>query len=322
MRLAGKKRLVQAGRWVRSRVTAGGLILGYHRISEDAADIYSICVRPDYFAEQMAVLRQQADPISLGELINGLKTGTLPPRAVAVTFDDGYADNLYEAKPLLDEHGIPATLFVATGYIGQRFWWDEIAWLLLNSRSLKPELSLQVADNVFSWHVANDSDADRRSLVEKIYGFMNGLTAEQQQQVMEQLSQLTDPINKRPDCGGRVLTPDELQIFSSSDLVTVGSHSVTHPLFANLPREAQHREIEQSKRDLETLLGKPVTAFSYPNGSSNKVTRSLLQESGYALACASYNNVTGPNTDCFNLPRFWIPDQSGNDFARWLNRWL
>jgi peptidoglycan/xylan/chitin deacetylase (PgdA/CDA1 family) len=321
MRLPGKKRLVLANRWLRSRFTTAGLILGYHRVSDVTDDFYSICVRPEHFAEQMAVLRREANPISLDEMIEGLKIGSLPPRAVAVTFDDGYADNLYQAKPVLEEHEIPATLFVASGYLGRRFWWDELAYLLRDSETLPQEISVEAAGKTFQWRLP---DADKESghlLLEETYRDMLGFTAEQQEQALQQLRQLIVPAHKQSNCNGRALTPDELQDFSSNGLVTIGSHSVSHPLLASLSRESQRQEIEWSKRDLEALLGKSVNSFSYPNGSYDKTTRSLVQDAGYAYACASHNDVSSVKTDRFNLPRFWIPDQNGSQFSGWLRRW-
>lgn len=320
MRLPGKKSLVKSGRWLRSRVTSGSLILGYHRVSENENDIYSTCVRPDNFAEQMAVLRQQANPISLDKLIEDLKRGTLPQKAVVVTFDDGYADNLYQAKPILEKFEIPVTLFVASEYIGRHFWWDEAACLLQDADILPPELSLQVNGESITWQVSENPD--RSFLVEKVYRYLLGLTPKQRRQALDQLILQIDPTYDQYNCGVRALTPQELVDFASDDLVTIGAHSVTHPFLASLSREAQRQEIEQSKQDLEGLLGQPVNSFSYPNGSSNEITRALIREAGYTSACTSDNDVANLGSDLFNLPRFWVPDQTGSKFSSWLNWWL
>ena len=126
LRIPGMKSLGQAARWLRSRFANGVLTLGYHRIAQVARDPYSTCVAPQHFEQHLAVLRQRACPISLGELVSGLERGKLPRRAVVLTFDDGYAETLSQAKPLLKHYQVPATVFVTTGYLGREFWWDEL----------------------------------------------------------------------------------------------------------------------------------------------------------------------------------------------------
>jgi peptidoglycan/xylan/chitin deacetylase (PgdA/CDA1 family) len=125
MRIPGFKTVRQSARWLRSRFLCGGLILGYHRIASITHDPHQICIDPANFAEQLEALRRYAHPLSLQEVVQGLHHGTLPRRAIALTFDDGYADVLYHALPLLEQFEIPATLFVVTGRLGETFRWDK-----------------------------------------------------------------------------------------------------------------------------------------------------------------------------------------------------
>jgi peptidoglycan/xylan/chitin deacetylase (PgdA/CDA1 family) len=125
VRIPGLKKLRQGGRWLRSRFAGGALILGYHRVADARHDPGAMCVSPRHFAEQLEVVRSCARPVSLAELVSCLDSGRLPPRLVAVTFDDGYADNLSHALPLLERFEAPATLFIATGYTGRSFDWED-----------------------------------------------------------------------------------------------------------------------------------------------------------------------------------------------------
>ncbi len=127
MRIPGLKILQRSARWLRSRFTHGALILGYHRVADVAHDPHLMCVSPQHFAAQLEALRRFAHTVSLQELVLGLQNGALPRRAVALTFDDGYADVLYHAWPLLERYEIPATVFVVSGCLGREFWWDESA---------------------------------------------------------------------------------------------------------------------------------------------------------------------------------------------------
>ena len=92
----------------------------YHRVAAPAVDPWGLAVHPDHFAEHMEVLRAQRTPLPMSEIVRRLEDGTLPDNAVAVTFDDGYVDNVCEARPRLDAAGVPATIFLVTGALGQR----------------------------------------------------------------------------------------------------------------------------------------------------------------------------------------------------------
>lgn len=321
MRIPGKKFLRQSAYWARSRFGTGALILGYHRVGETVDDVYSIAVHPQFFAEQLAILRRFARPIPLDALVQGLQVGRLPPRSVAITFDDGYADFLLQAKPLLEQYEVPATLFVATGYLGRRFWWDDLAVMLLAADKLPEQLSFDQDGKPTVWSLA-ELGGRRKALLEQIYQSLIHLGADERQQAMAQLTHQTGVNVDEVAPDNRALTAEELTEMASDELVTIGAHTVNHPVLTSLSEGSQRREIEQSKQFLETLLDEPISAFSYPNGSGDEMTRQLVRAAGFTLACNSFNGVARPGSELFNLPRFWVPDQSGKDFSRWLRRWL
>ena len=112
MRVPGVKKLRLASRWVRSRLRAKGVILGYHRIDQPDSDPFRLAVSPARFEEQMAVVRQAGEVLPLGEMANAAAEGRLPRAAIAITFDDGYLDNLdlnqvarFESELLAHMHG-------------------------------------------------------------------------------------------------------------------------------------------------------------------------------------------------------------------------
>jgi peptidoglycan/xylan/chitin deacetylase (PgdA/CDA1 family) len=321
MKFPGKKSLLITGRWLRSRATNSALILGYHRVAVSEDDIYLNCVRPQFFTEQLAVLREYANLLTIDELLKGLQANSLPPRTVVVTFDDGYADNLYQALPRLVQYEIPATVFVASGFLGSRFWWDKLADVLLDSDELSDRFSLELSSQTRTWRLSSLATVERKKVFQEVYQAFLGLSVQELRQAMDQLTQqLGHGSDDR--CCSRALTHEELLTLSQCELLTIGAHTVNHPFLANLSAEEQLGEIGGCKAELEMLLGKPVTAFSYPHGSGNKETRTLVQEAGFTSACASYNDVVGSYSDLFNLPRFWAADQSGSKFKSWLHHWL
>ena len=112
------------------------LILMYHRVAAPTVDPWGLAVHPDRFAVHMEVLRKHRTPLPMSEVVQRLQDGTLPDNAVAVTFDDGYVDNVSDARPRLAAAGVPATIFLVADAIGQarEFWWDEVARGILGRR--------------------------------------------------------------------------------------------------------------------------------------------------------------------------------------------
>lgn len=328
MRIPGLKILKQSARWLRSRFVNGALILGYHRVADVRHDPFAMCVSPQHFAEQLEVLRQYAHPISLEELIQGLRDGHLPQRTVVLTLDDGYVDALYQAKPRLEHYQIPATVFIATGYLGREFWWDELE-RMLSPAQLPEQLSLAIDGKTYEWILDDkdncapkiDAKGPKQHLLWSLYERLLALSPEARQTVMAQLWEWVGPASngRQPD---RALTPEEVTQLAAGRLVEIGAHTVTHPMLATLPAAAQQAEIQQSKTCLEEMLGRPVSSFSYPNGSATEYTWTLVREAGFSCACTSLNDVTWHGSDLFYLPRFWIPDWDGATFARWLQWWL
>ena len=103
-----------------SRVFPRCVILGYHRVADVASDPSSLCVSKRRFADHLDCLRRHYNPMSLQGLVEAVSAGEVPRRGVVVTFDDGYADNLHSARPLLEQYDVPATVFVITGQIGSK----------------------------------------------------------------------------------------------------------------------------------------------------------------------------------------------------------
>ena len=139
----------------RQLIRAGALILLYHRIGELRSDPWSLNVTPHHFVEHLDLLQSYAHPVTLEHLYRGISDGDLPDRSVAITFDDGYGDNLYNAKPLLERYDVPATVFMTTGYIGceREFLYDELDRLLLQPGTLPEALYLDVNGSSYKWEL-------------------------------------------------------------------------------------------------------------------------------------------------------------------------
>ena len=331
MSVIGVKTSRQIIRWLRSRWGRQVMILGYHRIAELDHDPYGVAVRPSHFAEQLAVLRQEAHPIPLAKMCVGLHTGDLPRRAVVVTFDDGYTDLLLQARPLLAQYDIPATAFVVAGCLGQELWWDELMRLTLSPAVLPDHLTLNANGRLLTWSMfephyntlRKQTPTPRQRLLMMLYRELLA-QPETRASVLAQFRAWSPagPFNHDLPGAASVMSSSQLAALVEDGLVEVGSHTMTHAALASLPAEAQLEELRQSKATLAEIVGRPVMAFSYPHGSATAVTQALVGEAGYTLAYASHNDLARRSSNPFYLPRFWPPDWDGETFARWLRRWL
>ena len=288
------KRKFHAGmRLLRQRLQPGPRVLLYHRVLEHDADPQLLAVTPRHFAEQLEILRRKAFPMSLPSLLNAVQQGNAPRNAVAITFDDGYADNLHQAKPLLERYEVPATVFVATGQLGTReeFWWDELDRLLLQPGSLPVQIQLTIAGQTLSWYLGNAANytlstasrhagwsvADHRypsrrhQLYATLCAMLRPLPYADQRQALEQLRQWAgETAAGRPS--HRVLSAMETAQLAGGGLVEVGAHTITHAYLSTLPAFAQRQEIVGSRIYLEEIVGTPITSFSYPFGTPVSAT--------------------------------------------------
>src|SRR5438067_10191616 len=143
----------------RRRRGAGPVVLLYHRIGQAAIDPQLLSVTPEHFAEHLQAIDEEYRPTRLGDVLGDGHKRSAPPPTVVITFDDGYADNLLVAKPLLERTGIPATVFVASGCVRKdcRFWWDELERLLLQPGNLPSTFFLQIAFETLRFEVGDDA---------------------------------------------------------------------------------------------------------------------------------------------------------------------
>lgn len=320
--MRGWKTFRQGARWLRSRARGRALVLGYHRIADPPSDPYSLSVAPERFERQVEAIRRHARPVSLGELRRSLARREPIHDAVAITFDDGYADLLTEAVPILERHDFPATVFVIAEALGREYWWETLARILDDRRPVPPRLRLPLEPVDFEWEARNgDPDARlRQELLHGLHRRLLPLPDEQRRAALEALSDWAGVSLEAP-VSSRSLSAEEVVRLARAGLIEIGSHSRTHPSLADLPSDSQRSEIQGSKTDLEALIGIPIHSFSYPHGSTSAATARLVRECGYRCACTSRTDVVLPGSDLFDLPRFWIGDWEEDRFSRWLRRW-
>lgn len=334
--------LRDAIRRLRTYAAARAVILMYHRVADVDADPWGLSVGRAHFAEHMAVLRRRGRPLALGELARALREGTVPRRAVVVTFDDGYADNLHHAKPLLERHDVPATVFVTSGYVGaeREFWWDELAALLLQPGTLPPTLRLGVDGRVLEVELGDAAgygeEEQRRDRARRAWDAPPSSRLGLYHRVWEDLRQAPDGARQAalgelagwagrprgPRAGHRPLDRRELAALAHGGLVAIGAHSVSHPFLSALAPAEQRTEIARSRADLEDAVGQPITTFAYPHGDHAPATRALVRENGFVAACTTRPASVTRADDPYALPRCDVQDWNGDEFDAHVGVWL
>ena len=290
----------------------------YHRVALLPGYTYPIAVSPERFRQHMAHLKQHYQPLPLGELADALGGGSIPRRAVAITFDDGYADNYLNALPILSDLGVPATVFVSSGYIDddREYWWDDLERILLSSHTVPRRLELAIQGQRYSW--ASDSTERRRSLRKELHRVIKPLVPEEREQILDVLANWAGRgRSARPE--HRSLTRDELRHLASNPLVEIGGHTVDHPQLAAIPLEKQYREISEGRDELERIIGKRIKTFSYPYGGSGDFTAEttdLVRQAGFMAACSTRAALATTASDLFRLPRYWVGDWGIDQFQK------
>ena len=326
----------------RESAHAKAMILMYHRVNEGFTDPWGLCVSSEHFAQQLEMLRRHSQLIRLQELVDAIGAGALSTPSVVVTFDDGYADNLYNAKPILERYDAPATVFVTTGYLGEEreFWWDELDRLLLQPGILPECLQLSVNGRMHewslgdaayyfqdrwckdrTWRAAEDPPGARQRLYVALWQLFQLLPENDRLNAMTDLCAWVGAANEvRPT--HRVLTLEEIVSLERSGLVEIGSHSVTHPLMPQLSANSQREELERSKLTLEKIIGRTIKTFAYPYGSYAAGIIPIVQEVGFNCACTTIESAVTRETDPFQLPRIEVGDWDGDEFSRRVQTWL
>jgi peptidoglycan/xylan/chitin deacetylase (PgdA/CDA1 family) len=321
MKVPKRRTMLHAAAWLTSRVRPGPIILGYHRVADCEWDPEHLCVGVRNFSQQLDVLRQCATPISLRRLHGELGSGTLSRRTVAITFDDGYSDTFDVAAPLLHKYEIPATVFVVSGSLGKRFWWDDVRQIVDSADTLPARVCIEAGNDHFRWNGGANTRENRTSLVRELGHFFRSTENSMHSFLRDRLRETLGVHQERFELP-RAVGAETLGAAAQSGLIEVGSHTSSHVSLGHLSRQQQEQQLRSSRQILEDITGRAVRSFSYPNGIHSADTPGIAAKLGYEYACTSAAGVLHPKSNPYLLPRLWVGDWDGDRFASWLKRWL
>lgn len=286
------------------------VILMYHRVLRHPDPLRSWDVDAATFAWQLKTLDRWFNVLPLRVAVDLMRRRELPPRAICITFDDGYADNHDVALPLLQRHKMHATFFIATGYLdGGRMWNDTVLEAL--ARFQGPVLNLEDI-GLDSWPMATEGARvqSSRDLLRK----MKYLTPpERIAQSMAIAARIGQPL---PD--NLMMTLRQVRDLHAAGM-EIGAHTVSHPILARVSAQESLEEMTVSRNRLREILGVDVATFAYPNGNPGKdyLQRDAqnVRSAGFELAVSTAWGCAHSQSDMYQLARIAPWDATPARFA-------
>ncbi len=291
-------------RWLLGRLAPAGkharlTVLIFHRVHATVDPIFPREPDARFFDQQIGWIKRWFQVLPLAEAVEGLRGGTLPARPAVITFDDGYADNHDVALPILQAHGVSASFFIATGFLdGGRMWNDTLIEAV--RRCPAPQLDLNALD--LGTHTLGDM-AQRRAAIALLITQVKHLEPSLRQKQVDAIA-----------AQAGVSLPDDLMLTSMQVRemaragMTIGAHTLHHPILARLPDDEAYMEMLDSKRRLEQIIDAPVRFFAYPNGKPgqdyNATHAKLAREAGFSAALSTAWGAATPGCDLYQIPRF------------------
>lgn len=274
-------------------------ILIYHRVFAEPDYMHPGEVDKKEFSWQMQLLARYFRVLPLSEALKAQTEGRLPTRAVSVTFDDGYADNLHNALPILQENQLTATFFIASGFLdGGRMWNDRIVEAIRTAKVDSVDLS-----GLDLGLCEIKSEDQRQQLARKLVGVAKYKTLAEREIYIEQILAAVEA-----EVGESLMltTPELLQLHQAG--MEIGGHTLSHPILKTLADAEVWTEIAVNKQVLEEKLGSRLRVFAYPNGKKEvdylPAHAELVKSLGYEGAVSTEWGVNGAGTDRWQLARF------------------
>lgn len=292
-------------------------VLNYHRVLERPDPLLES--EPDLaaFRWQMALLADCFNVLPLADALALLDAGRLPPRAASITFDDGYRSVYELALPVLKEFGLPATVFVTSGHVGNGNMWNDRIMAALQSL---PGGELDLSDAALGRYSLRTL-ADRKASLRRLTEASKYLPPAARRALVRRLESMV---------GGH--GPQDLML--SADMVLaldrngieIGAHTVTHPILTSLDDDGARTEVCAGKQQLEALTGRPVRLFAYPNGKAGKDFDArhvaMVREAGFEAAVTTAPGAAQTGHDRYQLPRSRPWDRTPLLFGLRLLSWL
>lgn len=285
-------------------------VLIFHRVLPEADPLSPDEMYASRFDALISMLVKVFNVLPMDDALSRWKSGTLPPRALTITFDDGYADNFTVACPILLKYGVKAGFFVASGFLNGGIMWNDVAREAIRTYE-GDEIDLRWLDLGIR-PVATSSERFR--LVEEMLLKLKYRTLESRKEALARIVEETRAISP----GNLMLSTSQLRGLRDAGM-EIGGHTSSHPILAVLPEPEARKQIAEDRERLAELLGQRPRYFAYPNGRPEKDYQAthvrLVRELGYEAAFTTSCGSVGPESGAFELPRFTPWDRGLTRFS-------
>lgn len=274
-------------------------VLMYHRFSGD--EEFGKTSRR-VFEKHLRYLTRHYTIISLSEAVSRIREGTeIPARSAVITVDDGYRDFFEIAFPVLRSFGLPATVYLVTGFTAGECWiWTDKARYVLDATM---EARLNIRINGIGFDSALGGHNDRLRLAGSVNSELKKLPDAEKDACLAELAgalKVSIPDTPPPEFGA--LTWDQARELAAAG-IEIGSHTRTHPILTNVGPERLESELRESKEEIRRELQSDAAHFCYPNGNVSQRERDVAEAAGYASAVTTKIELCENGSDPFLIPR-------------------
>lgn len=279
-------------------------VLMYHRFSRNEEGDK---ISADEFTAHLDYLSRHANVLSLSETIETLKNGdSLPPNAVVITIDDGYADSFDIAFPLLRKFQIPATVYAVTNFLDGKCWlWTDLMRFVLSETTLENVRIEFAGDDKIEAKL--NGKQSRLQTASRINTRLKKMSNESKDSKIEEIAHILKVEIPATPTGDFAAVSWEQAREMDAGSVQIESHTVTHPILTNIAQNELDDELRESKKRLETKLNKEVKHFCYPNGNLNETVRKSVENAGYESAVTTAYGFVETGASRFLLNRIDAP---------------
>jgi len=273
-------------------------VFTYHRVNDDD-DPFFPATPVRVFEQRIAYLARTCTVFTVEALVQRMRRGSVPRNAVAITFDDGYRDNLTNAAPILGRYAVPATIFLATDAIGtgRALWFDRLALAFRDT-------ALEAVMTPWQEPVETSTRGQRLAALDRSLGVLKGMEDQQRRRALDELLTRLGPVDESP-LRRVMLSWEDVHALRGIGF-SIGAHTVDHPILSRTQHSAARTQIVESRRAIDRACGQTPEAFAYPNGSAddyNSEVVGLVREAGFTCALTTRFGVNMATTPPWELRR-------------------
>jgi peptidoglycan/xylan/chitin deacetylase (PgdA/CDA1 family) len=289
------------------------VFLGYHGISKDKEKYQAwTLVKEGDFKRQMLFLKNRFDCCHIDDILDEKCKNGSKPKAV-VTFDDGYANNLEVALPILEDLQIPAVIYVTTRHVVEReLFWPDIIWMAVYKTKIS-SIELSEIHRVLSLYDLSTKENQYNKNVLKLLEDIKKISPRKRtwviKEIIKKIENEVNDIELKFETEGNVFSPldkKQLKELSKHPLITIGAHSHCHNLLDQVPVTEAEESIHKSKKILEDITQQKIHHFAYPNGNYNSDLIKVVQHAGFKSALTFSRGFFTPECDRFSIKRFGV----------------